>query len=458
MTKRNWFLLIISAVLYALSFMVSQQLWWLVFIFPIPLFYVALRGQLSFKYGYLWGIIFFSLHLSGVLFSIILIAKGSYFYRIIPSLFIILYESLFTAIIFWLANKITICSYLESKLFYKLLVWVAALWLFIHWVDWYCLWIFDKCEGCFFMHPLLPLVVRPQLLRLLPVIGKGLLSLLLLMVPACATIALKTRKQYAVILTMLFSFPWLISWLLPVTQSQPPTWVTKIAVLSTMFPRSVSLTGAVNAAGDQFKNILQQYPHVEFIVMPESSFYCSNLTMTGLTTLWDEWHVGRSVDIVVGAFRWKKGKYYNSLHWIRNGIIQTCFDKRHAMILIERMPSWFDFWFIHDLYFKTVPEISPAQDKRLQLSIMKETAFVPYICSELFFNEHPDDEYPDIPILAICNDIWFHPLYYFSYVQTLMYLVAKFKAIQWQRNIVYVAFSQAVFLDKYGNEASLIRK
>ena len=180
--------------------------------------------------------------------------------------------------------------------------------------------------------------------------------------------------------------------------------------------------------------------------------------MSVLTTLWDARHLGRSIDIVVGAFRWKKGKYYNSLHWIRNGIIQACFDKRHAMILIERMPSWFDFWFIRDLYFKTAPEISPARDKRPQLPIMKETALVPYICSELFFNEYSDDVYPDTPILAICNDIWFHPFYHLSYVQTLMYLVAKFKAIQWQRNVIYVAFSRAIFLDKYGNEANLIRK
>jgi len=458
MTKSNWFLLIISAVLYALPFMVSQQLWWLVFVFPIPLFYVGLTGQLSFKYGYLWGIIFFSLHLSGVLFSIILIAKGSYFYRLIPPLFIVLYESLFAATIFWLANKTTMFLHLESKLFYKLLIWVAALWLFIHWVDWYCLWIFDKCEGCFFMHPLLPLAVHPQLLRLLPIIGKGFLSVLLLMVSACATIALKTRKQNTIISTIVFILPWLISWFLPVTKSEPPTWVAKIAVLSMMFPNSVNRVGAINTAGDRFKNILQQYPHIELIVMPESSFYCNNLTMPALTTLWDARHLGRPIDIVIGAFRWKKGKYYNSLHWIRNGIIQACFDKRHAMILIERMPSWFGFWFIHDLYFKIDPEISPAQDKRPQLLIMKETAFVPYICSELFFNEHPDDVYPDIPILAICNDIWFHPLYHLSYVQTLMYLTAKFKAIQWQRSVVYVAFSQAVFLDKYGNEVSLIRR
>ncbi|HEB41392.1 MAG TPA: hypothetical protein ENI08_00020 [Candidatus Dependentiae bacterium] len=458
MTKGNWFLLITSAILYALAFIVSQQLWWLVFVFPLPFFYVALSGQLSFIASYLWGIIVFSLHLSGLLFSIVLLAKGSYFYRLIPPLFIVLYEAFFAAIIFWLARKVIAWLHLASNLFYKVLIWVAALWLFIHWIDWYCLWIFDRCEGYFFMHPLLPLVMQPRLLRLLPIIGKGLLSILLLMVPAWVTIALKTKKQYAIIATILFSLPWFISWFLPMAPSQPPAWVTKIVVLPVMFPHSVDLTSAMNAAGDQFRNILYQYPQVELIIMPESSFSCNSLSMSSLSGLWDVGHLGCSIDVVVGAFRWKKGKYFNSLHWVRNGIVQTCFDKRHVMILIERIPSWFDFWFIHNLYFKAVPEISPAQDKRPLLSIMKETAFVPYICSELFFNEWPDDVYPDIPILAICNDIWVCSLAYLSYVKTLMCLAAKFKAIQWQRNIVYVAFSQAVFFDEHGNETNLLRK
>lgn len=453
----NWFLLLISGVFYALAFIASQQLWWLVFIFPLPFFYVALTNKFSFIMGYFWGFLVFSLHLSGVLFSIVSIAGGSYFYRLIPPLFIISYEAFFPATIFWAASKLVICLQEKANSFFRIFIWVGALWLFIHWTDWYCLWLFDRCEGYFLMHPLLPLAEKPVLLQLLPLIGKGLLTFFLLLLPACLVIVFKTKKKIAMLATLLFSLPWLVSWFLPIDQ-QSPSWVTKVVVLPILFPHSVSFESAISSAAYQFKKILNQYPQVEVIIMPESSFSCRNFSIISCRSLWDMQHLGQSVSVIFGTFRWEGNNYCNSLYWVHNGTLKSYFNKKHAMILIERIPSWFNFCFVHDLYFKTIPQIVPGENKRQILPIMKEVTLVPYICSELFFNEWPDDDYPSIPIIAICNDMWVYPLPCFSYVKKLMRLAARFKAIQWQRSILYVSFTHAVFFDKYGNEKNILRK
>jgi hypothetical protein len=456
MNKINWALLILSAILYALAFIETQQLWWLVFIFPVPFFFVALSIDLSFFIGYVWAFILFSFHLSGIFFSIVPLAEGSYFFRLIPSLFIVSYESLCTAVIFWFANKIIEYLCVKEKIFYRMLIWVGALWLFIYWVDSYCLWIFDIREGYFFMHPLLPLAIKPALLQLLPLLGKGLMTVLLLLLSACFVVAFKTKKKCVIVVVLILSLPWLTSWFFPAMQ-QSPAWITKIAVLPIMFPYSVNFETAIVVVGKQFKKILQEHPEIELIIMPESAFSCYNFSIKFFNNFWNDQHLTQ-FSIIFGAFRWEENSYYNSLYWIHNGIVKFFFDKRHAMIFTERVPSLFNFNFIHDLYFKTVPAINPAKNKRPVLQIMKETAFIPYICSEIFFNEWPDDEYSSIPILAICNDIWVCSFAYFSYVKTLMYLAAKFKAIQWQRNIIYVSFSQAIFFDKHGNEINLLRK
>ena len=86
-----------------------------------------------------------------------------------------------------------------------------------------------------------------------------------------------------------------------------------------------------------------------------------------------------------------------------------------------------------------------SSNDRIQLPMLN-TIFIPYICSELFFNEWPDDDYTHAPIVAIINDT----LLLDSYLQELLLLLARLKAVQWQRDILYVSYGQSLFLDKWG--------
>lgn len=455
MTSKHWVLLISSAILYALPFIFSTHLWWLTFLFPVPLFYVVLHAQLSFKHGYIWGIFAFVLHLIGALHTIIRMADGPYIYRFIPPIFIVLYGALSSGTFFFISSK-TIKWFNIKQQIYQTLVWTTGLFVFIHYIDRYCLWIFDRCEGYFFMHPLLPIASKPQMLRLLPIIGKSALTGLLFFVPVTITLLIIKKTRLRLIIVILAIIPWITALLIPVQHIEKPQWLDYIATLPILFPSSTNLTDMMNLAGTQFKKILIQQPQTKLIIMPESSFYCNVLSSNPkLCSLWDKNHLGHSVNIVVGAFRKENGKFFNTLHWIANGKINAYFDKRHPMLLTERIPSWFNFSTIRNLYFKKCPETAISYNLRPKLPILKKVSFVPYICSELFFNEYPDDNYSDSPIITISNDIWFDTPYYPPYIQHLMCLIAQFKAIQWQRDILYISFSRSAYFDNLGNEKLL---
>jgi hypothetical protein len=138
--------------------------------------------------------------------------------------------------------------------------------------------------------------------------------------------------------------------------------------------------------------------------------------------------------------------YRNSCYWIKHGILQQRFDKRHAMILVERIPQLCSANMLKNMYFNQMPEIVPSCNIRPCITLSDTLRVVPYLCSELFFNEYPDDHY-DCTILLLANDTWTPA----RYIRHLMYLAVRFKAIQWQRTIIYVSYYYAVVCDKYGH-------
>jgi apolipoprotein N-acyltransferase len=296
------------------------------------------------------------------------------------------------------------------------------------------------------MHPLLPLAQHPRLLSLMPLCGKQMMTIFLLLVPVTIFLFCHRPSEKSFICLSVVCLFWLMNFLQGTGSRDLPPWLPSIAPLPLVFSVSSNLTAQMSKAASVFKEVIEKNKKIELIVLPESSFYSNHLTMPELTEQWDAHNLSRPVHIMAGAFRWDNDLYYNSLHWIYDGKLQQCFNKRHAMILMERVPSRFNWDSIRNLYFKNFPELTASTKKRPQLTIRENFSVVPYICSELFFKEYPDDEYTEVPILAISNDRRFT-----TYVSKLMYLNARFKAIQWQRPIIYVSFFYQVYVDMHGN-------
>ncbi len=449
MTLRHWLLFILSAFLFGAPLLWSTYTWPLVFLFAIPLLYVAVYNNLSFGYGFLWGIIAFGTHTSGVFLGLDNMARGSVAERFAPVLLIISYISLFTLIWFAINKKIIDYFALHSVL-EKLTVWVITYWLFILFMEHYSLAIFSRYEGYFLFNPVFVLAEKPQLLTLLPYIGKSMLLLLILCLSGSIVYAYITRSIQSFIVLLMFTIPWILSLTIAIPTTEAPLWLSKIAPLPVIIPDMINLNKQALATQELLKSAAERYPEAQLIITPESSMQCSHLSTTpALCGIWSEKELGRPLHIIIGAFRWDGPDYRNTLHWINNGNLEKIFDKRHAMLLTEQIPPAFKLKVLEHLFFTTFPGVTPATAPRPLFNVFPGVSFIPYICSELFFNDQPDDNYEKgSTILANTNDSWCMN----TNIAALMHLAARFRAIQWQRNILYISFLYATYFDTYGNQ------
>ncbi len=205
----------------------------------------------------------------------------------------------------------------------------------------------------------------------------------------------------------------------------------------------------------QLKKIITMYPEVEIIIMPESAFNISNFAeLPELLQLWNKDYIGKPIHIIFGASRYHDDNYYNSLHWVYNGVLQQCYDKKHVMLMSERLSYWMDSDYLRSVYFTEQQPITTAVCTRIKLPLLPNKTFVPYICSELFFNEWPDDT-SRYPIIALINDLLFLESWWSLYIHKLLILLAQFKAIQWQRDIIYVSYARSLLICKKGGLAEI---
>ncbi len=440
MKKQGWLLLFLSAVLYALPFLYSAALWWLIFIFLVPSLYITRTENLSFVHGYVWAIVVFTLHLHVGISVVANLAGHWWWIGILMGMGMVLCQALAPAILFWCTTMMVHFLLVRSSII-RLLLWTAALALFIFWTDQYCMRIFGD-NGYPFMHPLLPLAQHPSLLQFLPIVGKQLLLLFFLLVPVSIVIVL-WYKSYASILLCIISFmPWIWWGMHQPKHENQPDWYKKIGSLPCMI-RAHTPRGVLRILVQHLKKLTAIYPEVSIIIMPESALdKVENETLNKL----HESHMEKQLHLIFGACSCENGNYYNSLYWIHNGSLQARFDKKHTMLMTECLADWMNVDWLRKIYFKDGISMTRSCNERKSLHISESIAFVPYICSELFFNEYPDDCHPDTPIIVIINDT----LLIDSYMQELPLLLAQCKAIQWRRNIVYVSYRVSVFIDKRG--------
>lgn len=470
MKNKYWFFLIISAMLYALPFLFSEYVWWLIFLFPVPLLYVLSSREISFLQSYIWGCVVFGLHLSGGIYLVASMAHDLWFIGFALGVVGVLYQALLPALIFcFLAYGIRFFNI--TTFFIRLCIYAIGLWLFIVWIDWYSMCIFGVKEGYPLMHPLIVLAQKPQLLWLMSIIGKQLCTALFLLISVGCVLPF-TFPQFSlysnwgphrnklkmvrwvsgigiVFLILIFSLYYLN---INNIAAKPLSWYCQVKSL----PYMACATGKdptviVTIVSCLLKKIIKDYPEVELIIMPESAFNINDFAKwPEVLQLWNADRLGKPIHFIFGASRCCNNDYYNSLHWVYNGVLQDCYDKRHVMLMSERLSPWMDNAFFRRMYFNEASSITTSSIKRKSLKLLDKRVFVPYICSELFFNETPDDDYDNAPIIVIVNDSLFISNMYSSYIAKLLVLLAQFKAIQWQRDIVYVSYTQSLFIDKRG--------
>lgn len=450
----KWLLLASSVLLYGLALMISSLFWWASFIFLIPLFYVGNISSISFKEAYLYGIFQWTVGAGGVLYSLIVLGQGPLYLRLIPSAFMVLYEAVFTAL--WLWGTLAFISHFSVKSFYwRMFLWMVTTCLYFYWVIHLSLSLLNTIEGYFLMNPLVPLAEYPQFLFFLPFLGKNFLLALLIFTNGLGalTLILPEHRIRSLLLFSVALLPWILSILLAQQSMTAPLWVNAVFPLQKKYSATTELTPFAKEIQDVLRLALKKNPKTALVILPESSLDGIDFAQAHeLGHYWNAQNIGRPISIVLGAFNWEKTSYRNTAYWIYDGKLQGQFYKRHVMAVTEGIGHWYNFSWLRTLYHPSPFSVVTASlNERPLWHLLPGVAMVPYICSELFFNSNPDDTHVHAPIIALCNDHWAS----LSSTRRLMFLTAVFKACEWQREIVYVAYDYQGYINKQGASISL---
>jgi apolipoprotein N-acyltransferase len=436
-----------SAFLGASAFLVSDIFWWLIFLFLIPLF-VRVAQELPAdpgKEGFFWGVIFFMIH-SAWLFPLMQYKTGFPALGLVLAAFFIGYCALYGALWFVLAAWITRRHNTPAG---RTIAWMSIGLMIFYWLERGAFWITGQWDGYPLVQPLLPLAVKQSLLLLLPLVGSyGLLALLFGFAGAVALLIVTRRWGYGLLaVCCLLPFGYSLFWWQPGIM---PTWCTKIGYIC---PQCAA--NGVQDQAEAIANALSLYhkahPAIETVLMPESSLSVALNDYPQFLSLWDTSLLHTAVTIILGAHQHQGNCWYNALYCIQQGNIVVTHIKTHCVPFVEYLPfPWTLFSPLYELFLGGCYSFSHCRHKRIAIPLLPTINVIPYICSELYFSYTKPDDDSAAPLLCIVNDSWF-----VAYVQRLLFLLGRCKAIGWQRDLIYVGHSFARYVSHAGNDQLL---
>lgn len=446
---RYWLLIIFSAILYALPFTLINSCWWIIAFFLIPLFYLAFKQQLTFFKSLCWGFLAITLHNIGEFYSSLVQIESSIFLGILIITVTNLYFAFHAAVIFTLASWISrLCTTQVPALnrLIQLIVWSCAFTLFFIFMSSYCFWIFIRPEGNPVTHPLVPLALHPALLMLVPLLGKQIVVFLLIIWQGILTLMIVQPCVSLAIIWSIITSTWLASTFFA-QQEIPPTWLSRIGYLPRSIEQKLSVSYSARMLRCYITSILNADPEIDIILVPEDGFQSSNLNLPQVCTQFDLQNItSNHIQLIIGAYRKEKEFSYNTLYWISDGHLLRYFDKTHTMILTEKTPPIFGFNLFKKLDQGKIP-LSTGTNARPIFDLDLDIKLIPYICSEFYLHDEPDDNFTNETILAICSEKWIQ----LSCIKDRLFLLARLQALAWQRNILYITYHFGVFITKHGN-------
>ncbi len=431
-------LFILATFCYTAPFIFPHYCSLLIFFFPGLLFLILTRHNPSKKSLFYWSIAITMLHLVAICDALLCMASGGLMLRILPPFALIIYVTLYPMA--WLLIMRFLLQKKWCQSFTRQLTWwTISLWFYLLIIDQALLWIFGRCEGYIFMNPFLPLAVWPSLI------------VFSAFVPSCCALAwfcltsslitavfLKPTKKNSFFL-ILNLLPWLLGIAIPLRKNIPP-WHANVGHLPLLLPHSIEFQMGNMLLYEEFDRLHHIYPSVTTVILPESAW--NGEALSSITHL--PFVHPAIKNIVIGGFAQQPNGYFNRIYSFIDGNLMYRYDKRHAVPLTERKSSYSSN-LAHTLFFQKSPPITPSKIPKTSLELPGIGSFIPYICSELFCNTHPDDPF-NLPILFLVNDWWFR----MPHFQKLMALAARLQAIRWHRSILYISFHYAQFFDEFG--------
>lgn len=432
-----WCLIIISALLVPIAYIEPITLWWVSFLVPTFLYSAVIQYRLTWLHGYVWMALALTMHGVGVLWGLYTLAAGAVWLKLLFVVCMVLVTSIWGGLCFAVAAW---CSKLivEGSLLLRLIVWTGGLWCLYMGIAAYVFSVMGARGGYWLFNPLLPLVTQEFFVELLTYFGTSFLLVIFLAFAAgMAYIAvLRTRMLPHVIMCCVGV--WLLgSWF--VKHELPVQKFTGIGVLQQQFTISNNMQEQVS----KLRECLVHMHEKCCIIAPEACVYDHHFF--AVPSIYKRWATAVHGQIIIGGFRWVGAAYCNSLFLIQEGVVKAVFDKRDVVPMLEYAPGWMVGDWLQKLYFQVAPMRSGGKNMRPLWRLGNGVLVVPYICSELLLQKNYDDPFPGVMLLAVCNDAWAPPV-----TQRMMLLAARYQAVAWQRDILYVSYKHSVFINKRG--------
>ena len=432
-TRQARTLVSFSAILLAMAY-VHSALLVCVFMFLIPLFCVVLDNSIEpIKDALLWGLVFWTLHYYGIIR--VIYEKGEGQWRLAAGVFLILYTALYVVLWFFFSTWLT---KMRSS-FCKLMVWCGTTLMYFYTVQHHIFFIFNQDFGYSFAYPTILLAHAPKTLFLLPVLGRHLYLLLIIVSSACAAYAIHIRRLLPLVGCALALLPLGAGFLNTVTHKAP----AEIKLFGYAAPQERTYSNAYECAliiNEKITELAIRHPEVLYIVTPESAFPFFVNTCPEAISLWEHNALCDSRTLFLGGYRSSaNGAFHNSLFCIQKSRITKPYDKCSLVPFIEYFP-WSYAKCIRNLFLLNKNEFAKSNCAPQPLILSPTISVLPLLCSDLYF----DTSLPlsTIPILCAVNDRWFTA----TYMQRLMYLYAKYKCMELNRDIIYVAYSRAIWI------------
>lgn len=437
----NYLLLAASACVYVLSFLLPTYCWWMIFFFiPFILFRIT-RGAMEYPFleGYFWGLCAFGLHMFWIF---VLMTRKAFAWQLglLGATVLICFFALSSAFWFWGAE----CFAKSDRLFMRLIMWTCSAFSFFIFVDRYIFFLSGQCDGYPLMFPLLPLAVQPKLLLLLPYVGSYFLLACLLFAGMFFVLFFFSYRISAGVGFCICLLPFAFGCFFNTSQSVPE-YTKKIAYL-TPPARDISCY-------EQFADVMHKLAarknsdaEISMICMPET-------TISAAFNMYSEWVdaldmvLSPDVALCFGSHAFEDNEWHNRLYFIKNGKISAFYDKQHCMPFAEHLLfPWSHIPCVQEIMLHQCQQFCAGGKKRAVI-VHNDFQFLPYMCSELFCMHDAPKEDNSIPIICIINDSWFA-----GYVRRLLHLLARYKAILWQRVIIYVGHYETVIYAPDGSK------
>ncbi len=409
----------ISALLYALSLIFIDTLWFCAALFIVPLYVLWLQKspQLSYKVGFLWGFVTYSLQTSALL--LFMYERSVSFYGFIVPFVTLFCMSCSSAVWFFMMKTLY-----KVSLKIRIMLMVGCTILFFMWMRSGVLCcLVGSLRGYPFSFPLIPFFYKSICIQNCVWNMGGYLTLVMLLFFQLL-VAVKKYKICAVLLVVLGGSEFYSVQ----HQKKEQSLVYCIAIPEVLaagpYERAVQITELIIDA--QFN-----YPKVHIFVLPESifPFYEDDEHRLLLRMIADACCTENY--ILCGIYRIVQGKRFNSSLVIYKGQIIYCYDKKLLVPFFEYVPPyWGDMLFaINGVAFS-----SGGSELKEEWDLGPYGKVWPQICAELFWS----DAQVSAKVIGFVNDSHFSCTYFPKIMRAYAYL----KAAELKQCLVYSSYTK----------------